>query len=204
MDLFNIYKSDEEVISEIAENIPGLVYIPNFISETEEFKLINVLDELPWLNDLKRKVQHYGYKYDYKARRIDSSFKIGALPNWSKFLSDRLIEKGIIDFLPDQLIVNNYEPGEGIASHIDCEPCFTDTIISISLWSDIIMDFKNVSTNEKTSLLLQRRSVVVLKNDSRYKFEHGIAARLSDTFNGRKRIRNRRVSLTLRKVISVG
>jgi hypothetical protein len=56
--------------------IPNLTYLPNFISEKEENELVEIIDSQPWLDDLKRRVQHYGYKYDYKARRIDTSMEI--------------------------------------------------------------------------------------------------------------------------------
>ena len=48
-----------------APDISGLQYIPDFIARDEESALIANIDEQPWLNDLKRRVQHYGYKYDY-------------------------------------------------------------------------------------------------------------------------------------------
>ncbi|WP_348714956.1 alpha-ketoglutarate-dependent dioxygenase AlkB [Tenacibaculum sp. 190130A14a] len=181
--------------------INGLVYKEHFITEAEERTLIDIIDKQPWLSDLKRRVQHYGYKYDYRARKINQSFRIGELPNWSKPLCDRLLNQGVIDFRPDQIIINNYEPGEGIAMHVDCEPCFSDTIISLSLASDIVMNIKSVNSNDKLGMLLQRRSLLVFSNDSRYLYEHGIASRKSDKFNGTKRNRERRISLTFRKVI---
>lgn len=201
MDLFGIYKTDEEVNIELVSQINGLVYKEHFITEVEERALIDIIDKQPWLNDLKRRVQHYGYKYDYRARRINQSFKIGELPEWSKKLCDRLLENKIVNFTPDQLIINNYEPGEGIAMHVDCEPCFGDTIISLSLASDIVMDVNNVNFDGKSSILLKRRSLLVFSNESRYIYEHGIAPRKSDYFNGTKRNRERRISLTFRKVI---
>lgn len=201
MDLFGIYKSDEQLVQEFINSMNGLEYYPKFISEGEELELITAIDNANWLNDLKRKVQHYGFKYDYKARRIDESFRIGTLPNWSDFIVDRILKNGIVNHQPDQLIINNYEVGEGISMHVDCEPCFTDIIISLSLFSDIVMDFKKLNSNQKESILLQRGSLLVISGDARYKYEHGIAQRKSDMFNKRKRDRKRRVSMTFRKVI---
>ena len=43
--------------------------------------------------------------------------------------------------MPDQLIVNEYQPGQGISAHIDCEPCFKNTIVTVSLGSVYEMDF---------------------------------------------------------------
>jgi hypothetical protein len=78
---------------------------------------------------------------------------------------------------------------------------FTDTIISLSLGSSCVMDFTRVSTGDKISVLLEPRSIVVLKDDARYQWMHIIAARKGDLFQGEPITRERRVSLTFRKVI---
>lgn len=201
MDLFGIYKTDDQLITEQVNSIDGLEYYPRFITREEEIKLVETIDSKEWLSDLKRKVQHYGYKYDYRARRIDKSFRIGTLPTWSKFVIDRIIKNGIIDNGPDQLIINNYEVGQGISPHVDCEPCFSDTIVSLSLFSDVVIDFKHLKSTKKESILLQRRSLLVMSGEARYNYEHGIAPRINDVFNNKKRQRERRISLTFRKVV---
>ena len=179
--------------------IPDLEYFEEFISREEEQNLIQQIDNQNWLTDLKRRVQHYGYKYDYKSRRIDLNMKIGILPNWVSFLINRFLEKKIFKKTPDQLIINEYFQGQGIAAHIDCEPCFEDTIASLSLNSDVVMDFSK--QKEKIPFVLNQRSLVVLKGESRFNWKHGIAARKSDRLNGIKTERKRRVSLTFRRVI---
>ena len=118
-------------------------------------------------------------------------------PLCKKFLHD-----GIIDFIPDQIIVNEYQPGQGIANHTDCEPCFTDTILSLSLGSPCVMDIVNkYNTENAIKILLEPGSLLLLSKDARYVYKHGIAARKSDIYKGIKFLRTRRVSLTFRKVI---
>ena len=58
--------------------IQGLTYTKDYITTKQEQLLISQIDQQPWLNDLKRRVQHYGYKYDYKAHKITSDLKIGS------------------------------------------------------------------------------------------------------------------------------
>jgi alkylated DNA repair dioxygenase AlkB len=181
--------------------IAGLTYLPNYLSKQEENALIEQIDAQNWLADLKRRVQHYGYKYDYRSRRIDTSMKIGQLPEWLESIAKRLYTEGVFKNVPDQVIINEYTIGQGITHHIDCEPCFEDTIVSISLGSTCVMDFKNPKTDEKIPLLLQPRSAVILKSESRYDWEHGIAGRKSDKYEGVIYPRKRRISLTFRKVI---
>ena len=46
-----------EIEEETAPDIPGLEYLPDFISAAEERALIEAIDRQPWINDLKRRVQ---------------------------------------------------------------------------------------------------------------------------------------------------
>lgn len=194
MNQLSIFDDDIPKIS-----ISGLTYRPNYISKEEETSLLQLIDNKLWLSDLKRRVQHYGYKYDYRARRIDTSMKIGVLPNWLESIAKRLYTEGVFKDIPDQVIVNEYESGQGISPHIDCEPCFEDTIVSISLHSAAVMEF--LKDGVKVPILLEPCSMVVLKGESRYEWQHSIAARKSDKYEGVIYQRKRRVSLTFRKVI---
>lgn len=179
--------------------IQGLTYIQNFISREEEISLLDSINKETWLSDLKRRVQHYGYKYDYKKRNIDNSMYLGELPSWTNFVTDRMSSLNLIDKTPDQLIVNEYLVGQGISNHIDCEPCFGDTIISVSLGSSCIMNFKN--ENQTVEVFLEPCSIVILKDDARFKWSHGIASRKKDKWNNNIYNRDTRISLTFRETI---
>lgn len=182
--------------------LPGLCYVEAFVTPEEESELVRQIDQQTWLDDLKRRVQHYGYKYDYRARKLDHSFFLGELPDWMNPLTDRLLEQDIIDFCPDQAIVNEYEPGQGISPHIDCEPCFGDIVLSLTLGSGCIMRFTDAQDrNRHIDLYLEPRSLVVLSGPSRYNFLHGIAGRKSDMWKGNRIARQRRISITFRKVV---
>src|SRR5438552_18393239 len=102
--------------------VPGLRYLPEFVDASQEQELLAAIDAEPWLADLKRRVQHYGYRYDYKAHKIDPTMYLGTLPAWAAPLVDCLSADGHMA-VPDQLIVNEYEPGHGISPHVDCPPC---------------------------------------------------------------------------------
>jgi len=45
------------------------------------------------------------------------------------------------EYVFDMVIVNEYEPGQGIASHIDNAKLFDHIIVSLSLGSDVVMNF---------------------------------------------------------------
>jgi alkylated DNA repair dioxygenase AlkB len=182
-------------------SIPGLQYIRDFIDQQKHDDLLCQIDSFPWLTDLKRRVQHYGYKYEYKSRSVNNSMRIGPLPQWAEELADILCERRLAPERPDQVIVNEYRPGQGIANHIDCVPCFTDTIISLSLGSPCVMDLTNKETRQVLPLLLEPRSLVIMQGEARFAWMHGIPARKTDQYQNRTIQRGRRVSLTFRKVI---
>ncbi|NJL95377.1 MAG: alpha-ketoglutarate-dependent dioxygenase AlkB [Anaerolineae bacterium] len=181
--------------------IAGLEYIPNFAELEYEAQLLAVIDLQPWLTDLKRRVQHYGYRYDYRARRIAPDAHLGSLPAWARPLAERVYLAGYTSQCPDQLIINEYLPGQGIAPHVDCEPCFGESIISLSLGSACEMRFTHCHSQETRSLWLERGSLLVMRGDARYAWQHGIHARHTDLHQGQRTPRGRRVSLTLRNVI---
>jgi len=179
--------------------IDGLLYVPDYIDPAEHDTLLHMIDAQAWRGNLSRRTQHYGYVYDYRARRVDPSMRLGSLPTWLTPIAQRLAEDGFMPISADQAIINEYRPGQGIGAHIDCEPCFGDVVVSLSLGSTALMDF--TYQRDKVSIPLAPRSLVVLQNDARYLWKHGIAARKSDRIDNQRILRSRRVSTTFRKVI---
>lgn len=181
---------------------PGVVYFDAFISPEEQATLAAILDNDVWSTELKRRVQHFGYRYDYKARAVTADAYLGPLPPWHGVFAKRLVAAGYCQDLPDQVIANEYLPGQGISGHVDCVPCFDDTIVSISLLSTCEMVFRELRGPAICGVLLQPGSGVLLKDAGRYGWTHEIPARKSDIVNGVKTARSRRISLTFRKVIA--
>ena len=176
--------------------IPGLAYIPDYITEAQQAYVIEEIDKHPWSTELKRRVQHYGYKYDYTYKNINESMKVEGLTPWMLFYASKLTN--FFSIPPDQAIVNEYTPGQGIARHIDCRPCFQNTIASLSLLSPCVMEFTSkADKTDKRELILEPRSLLVLRDEARYNWFHGIPARKKD--DGVER--SRRVSVTFRNVI---
>ncbi len=185
-----------------SSKIPGLTYIQPYIPHEDQGEFIKQIDAEPWLTELRRRVQHYGYKYDYRARVIDESMRLGELPAWGKSLAKRLHQDRFFDTLPDQLIVNEYEPGHGIAPHVDCVPCFGKAIASVSLGSSCLMEFHHLDSDNVERLWLEPGSLLIMQGAARYDWKHGIPARKTDTLKGHKIRRSRRLSITFRCVVS--
>ena len=185
----------------------GLDYHPDVLSARDEGGLLARIDGSEWLTDLSRRVMHFGYKYDYTSRSLDETARIGPLPEWLARLSHTVREvaseeaKQQLD--PDrpfeQAIINEYSPGQGIAPHIDRD-CFGPVVATVSLGSAVNMDFCRESTGDKHVQRLEPRSLVLLHGDARHKWRHGIAKRQTDTWNGQRTKRQRRVSITFRTI----
>ena len=196
---------DDGAGMQAVEAVPGLQFVSSFLTPEQEADCVTRIDaaEGQWLNDLRRRVQHYGWRYDYKARAITPDMHIGALPDWLADLAKRLYEEtGLFDRAPEQVIVNEYEPGQGIATHID-HPGFGPTVCTISLMDDWEMDFSE-NWKDKSPALLHRRSCVLLTGDARSVWQHGIAPRKQEYSESGKleRQRSRRLSLTFRTVLN--
>jgi len=175
--------------------IPDLTYISNFISPEEQDSLLDIIDHESWSNALKRRTQHYGYKYNYTKKKVDDSLYLGPLPYWLNKYTTKLVDKGYFKELPDQVIINEYLSKQGISKHVDCVTCFTDTIASISLCAPCKMDFEQIGTSNKESILLDQRSLLILTGEARYNWMHSIEPPCLWIPGGR------RVSLTFRKII---
>jgi alkylated DNA repair dioxygenase AlkB len=181
--------------------IPGLTYISDYINEREQTQLLGNIERREWSIKAQRRVQQYGYQYDYKNGEFSSSRYLGELPDWLDQIARRFCKDGLTSRIPDQVIINEYEPGQGIVGHIDCIPCFGNTIITLSLGSACLMEFFHPQTQEQAKILVEPGSLVVFQKAARYVWEHGIAERDRDMYQGREIVRTRRISLTFREIL---
>lgn len=179
--------------------IYGLSVIPDFINIEEEKELLNNINKSEWSSVLKRRVQHYGYEYDYKGRGVTKTREIPEFlkkfyPRLQKFTNEKL----------DQVIVNEYEPGQGIGPHIDNIKYFTNDILGITLGSYTCMTFTYKYKTGKDSFeyefstILPRRSLLVMNKFARYIWSHSIKNRKTDDTTKGKLKRGKRISITFR------
>jgi alkylated DNA repair dioxygenase AlkB len=180
----------------MATTIDGLHYHANYITEEDEIDLLQKIDAQKWDTSLKRRVQHYGRRYDYNSGSIAEELET---PIFVSQIAGVLVYEEHFDDVPNQCIVNEYLPGQGISAHTDHTKQFGDTVASLSLGSACIMTFTR--DDRSTDIWLERRSLVVLTGDARYLWKHSITGRKSDVHNGEKMMRDRRVSMTFRSVV---
>lgn len=182
--------------------VSGLRYYPEFLTRNQQRKTIDRIDSLPWRNDLERRVQHYGWRYDYRARTVSRDMRIGPLPDWLQEMAERLSdETGLFDQVPDQVIVNEYLPGQGIAMHIDRQ-CFGPAVGTVSLGDNWRMDLRPAGNKagKPEYVLLEVGSALIMTGNARSRWLHGIAKRKREWTGKNWRPRQRRISLTFRTV----
>ena len=156
----------------------GAVIVPDFVTPAEEARILLRIADAPWLTELRRRVQHYGFQYDYRG----SSRPVPAapFPRWSAAMADRL-RPYFGGALPVQCIVNEYRPGQGIGMHADHRD-FGDVVASLSLGASWPMRFRrrDLRPYARDGLpgdevaTLPRRSVLVLAGRARTAFMHSI------------------------------
>lgn len=181
--------------------INGLVVVKTFLPVQDQNDITVAIDAGCWSTELERRVQHFGYRYDYRVRRISSLIKATPMPEWGRSLVERILAGNLVNQEFDQLIVNEYLPGQGITPHIDCIPCFDREIVSVSLGSSCVMTFSNPKLEQKFDVLLEPGDLMLMRDQARYEWRHQINPRKKDHWKGRVVERERRVSLTFRKVL---
>lgn len=223
-----------------AGRINGLLLVEEFVSVDEERMLLQYFDSHDWQSIKLRSVQHYGYEFQYGKNDIDRQRPLAAEGRgMPEFLSSILSRMSILgrlqdhcdisshqhaenaemcDFNPDQLTVNKYVPGSGIPHHVDTHSAFTDLIVSISLGSLVVMDFKspvlsprhaspysNAQQHEASvhHVPLPARSLLCLSGRARYGFTHAITPRRTDNINHALHHRGVRVSMTFRQIRAI-
>jgi hypothetical protein len=176
-------------------DIPGATYVAEFVSAGEEQDLISEIERGTWTYEFARRRQHYGIGYENRDRTEPTP-----LPPWIETLAHRIVGAGLFSKMPAQALVNEYEPGQGIAAHKDYEPF--DEVASLSLASGCLMEFASLNSADIKSIWLAPRSLLVLRGEARHQWTHGIRPRLSDLMGGVRIKRTRRFSLTLRTILT--
>jgi alkylated DNA repair dioxygenase AlkB len=178
--------------------LPGLFLYPDFIDEAREEQLLHEIDSQTWIVDYLRRLQYYGYRNELEKPYDLIPFPI-TMPPLMHQLSQEMVEQNIILLQPDQVIINEYVPGEGIKPHKD-RAYYENQICGVNLGSGCIMRFIKGKNEEVIDVEIPRRSVYVMQDDARKKWKHAIPPRKKDKIDGNLKHRERRVSVTYRKV----
>ncbi|CAD7928148.1 unnamed protein product [Amoebophrya sp. A25] len=115
----------------------GLTLEEEFITEEEEQELVEFLHGRDWDTTLRRRVQHFGMRFDYLSLKpVQSEHDIPDILSLSGRFS--------FDQQYNQVTVNEYHAGIGIAPHVETHSCFEEGFCSVSLLGGIVMDFRRM------------------------------------------------------------
>eukprot|EP01062_Namystynia_karyoxenos_P066261 TRINITY_DN60222_c0_g1_i1.p1 TRINITY_DN60222_c0_g1~~TRINITY_DN60222_c0_g1_i1.p1 ORF type:complete len:345 (+),score=80.28 TRINITY_DN60222_c0_g1_i1:76-1035(+) len=207
---------------------PTVILVEDFISPEVEQELLEFFDAQQWDSALPRRTQQWGWTFDYEEMTVTGRGR--PLPEVLTGLLERF--RGIAHDhqfpaipTPDQMIVNEYTPGQGIHPHIDRD-CFSEVIVSLGLGSHCTMVFDKPqpeSTGGRVSdlsamptwlqqhiqvtateipVFFPRRALIAFTSEARWGWTHCIPPRTWDEEpkRGRRVQRDRRVSLTFRRM----
>ncbi|XP_790566.4 alpha-ketoglutarate-dependent dioxygenase alkB homolog 6 [Strongylocentrotus purpuratus] len=181
------------------KNAPDVAYyIPDFVTEQEGKYLLNQVYAAPkpkWTHLSNRRLQNWGGLPHPKGMIAEG------LPKWLDVYAKKIARLGVFgDHIPNHVLVNEYQPGQGIMPHED-GPLFHPVVTTISLGSHTFLDFykrreendadSQPSLEEATSnkqdlnepflsLLLEPYSLLILQDSMYTGHLHGIAERTAD------------------------
>ena len=143
------------------------------------------------------------------------------LPNWVQSICDQLVQCGVFpaDAPPNHVLLNEYQPGEGIDAHKD-GPLYAPHVAILSLSSHATFRFleDSVSRTPLASLLLPPRGLLVFGGAAYEEHLHSVPASTLDELTHAELVRldgaspvaadgasaalrSRRLSLTVRRVL---
>jgi alkylated DNA repair protein alkB homolog 6 len=165
-------------------------YIPNFITTEEETYLLNNVYNAPkpkWTQLSNRRLQNWGGLPKAKGMILED------IPAWLNIYCEKVAKFGQFDNkIPNHVLVNEYLSGQGIMPHED-GPSYYPCVTTLSLGSHTLLDFYKPVNEEALeltfesrylfSLMLEPRSLVILKDDMYQKYLHGIKEVTQDEIN---------------------
>jgi len=152
----------------------------NILSIEEEVKLLaKLLDaEKNSVKSTDRIVIRYG-------NSIYGHNTLEPIPQYLLDLSTKLVDKKILNILPEDITINIYYPGNKIVAHIDkIEAGPVITILSLLSEATLILTYGS----KKEKIVLPSRSVIQLKGVYRTHWKHSI-----------EKLKQKRISIVFRQ-----
>lgn len=213
------------------KEIKGLWLCRDFLSPQNQSSLLTTIQNEGWFTEASHnQAMRFGDLPAWAAELSDSIHKVllssdfvsdpmelrsshDGKDNISPFPSDLLSREPLFD----QLILNSYQPGEGICAHVDLMR-FEDGIAILSLESSCVMHFSPVEGTSRDFLVdgdkdppttkipvhLTPGSLILMSGEARYLWKHEINRTPGfQKWEGKELHQKRRISITLRKLCQV-
>jgi alkylated DNA repair dioxygenase AlkB len=158
----------------------GLLYQDNFLSAPEEEALLAEIRNLP-LEEAKykaytarRRTVSYGSSYDFGTNELSAAPEV---PEWLLPLKGRAAGlAGVDDAAIRHALVTEYRPGTELGWHRDV-PEF-NIVVGVSLAASCRMRFRRYPPHKGAKIFnleLAPRSVYVLRDEIRWRWQHSVA-----------------------------
>ncbi|ETP38176.1 hypothetical protein F442_14152 [Phytophthora nicotianae P10297] len=188
--------------------IPGVYYIPNWITQDEEAAILERVYAVPDDNDLWVTLKHR--RLQMWGGEVKVPFDPKSLPEWLNQISQTLVDAGIFseEKKPNHALINEYGVGDCILPHED-GPAYFPLVSIISTGAECRVTFElhralasvNSDTVSKSAtdtseivqhfdFQLERRSLLLFTGEAYARYLHSIDNILVGT----------RISLTIRHV----
>lgn len=168
----------------IVENVPSTCYyIPEFISESEENFLLHQISRtsnVRWTQLKNRRLLNIGGIPTQKGMIAEE------IPSYLQSYVDKVNQLKVFgEAEANHILLNEYRAGQGIMSHFD-GPLFYPTITTLSVGSHTVLEFHHPkvfsddervepSTGPSFKLLVEARSLLILKDDLYNRYMHSIS-----------------------------
>ncbi|XWS57168.1 hypothetical protein CRYUN_Cryun09bG0150100 [Craigia yunnanensis] len=128
----------EKLNNFIVGDLPTLIYIPDFITDSEQAQLLNNICQTPvskWKSLKNRRLQNWGGVVHEKGLFSQD------LPPWLAKITERICEESrLFPSAINHVLINEYLPNQGIMPHQD-GPAYYPVVAILSLGSPVVMDF---------------------------------------------------------------
>uniref|UniRef100_UPI002ED70A02 DNA N6-methyl adenine demethylase n=1 Tax=Caenorhabditis elegans TaxID=6239 RepID=UPI002ED70A02 len=194
-DIIDESTSCQSVSTDGSIEIDGLTLIHNFLSESEESKILNMIDTVKWAKSKSgRRKQDYGPKVNFKHKKVKTDTFVG-MPEYADMLLNKMSEydvKKLGNYQPFEMCNLEYEEVKksAIEMHQDDMWIWGNRLISINLINGSVMTLSNDNKSFLCYVHMPHRSLLCMADECRYDWKHGVLAH---------HIRGRRIALTMRE-----
>ncbi|VDM58813.1 unnamed protein product [Angiostrongylus costaricensis] len=161
-------------------SIDGIMIVPDFLSESEENILLEMIDGVDWmLSQSGRRKQDYGPKVNFKHKKVKFDSFVG-MPEYADFLLEKMqsisAEK-LGNYIPFEMCNLEYDQSKksAIEMHFD----------DMWIWGNRL-----IRLFQLCYIWMPHRSLICLSNEARYVWKHAVLSH---------HIRGRRIALTMRE-----
>ena len=151
----------------------------NILSIEEEIDLLDKLSNEQGIKTNSRILIRYG-------NSVYGNDKLDPIPEYLLDLCNKLINRKVLDALPEDVTINTYYSGDSIPAHIDkIEAGPVITILSLLSEATLILTYGS----KKEKIVLPSRSVIQLKGVYRTHWKHSL-----------EKLKQKRISIVFRQV----